>query len=117
MTTRKKYSKEFKLDAVSLVKEQNCSRSEAARNLCINANMLGRWIKESDPEDRHAFRGNGQLKPDQEEDCMLKAKVKRLEMERDIKKGDGILCSRNEVKYSFITQHQNTYLISLQCRV
>ena len=41
MTTRKKYSKEFKLDAVSLVTEQGYNRSEAARSLEINANMLG----------------------------------------------------------------------------
>ena len=34
-----------------------------------------------------------------------------------IKKSDGILCSRNEVKYSFITQHKNAYPISLQCQV
>ncbi len=27
------------------------------------------------------------------------------------------LCSRNEVKYSFITQHKNTYPIRLQCQV
>ncbi len=86
MTTRKKYSKEFKLDAVSLVKEQNCNRSEAARNLGINANMLGRWIKESDSEDGQAFRGNGKLTPDQKENRMLKGQIKRLEMERDILK-------------------------------
>ncbi len=43
MTTRKKYSKEFKLDAVSLVTEQGYSRSEAAKSLGINAK---RWIKE-----------------------------------------------------------------------
>jgi transposase len=30
MTTRKKYSKEFKLDAVSLVLDQDYSRAEAA---------------------------------------------------------------------------------------
>ncbi len=42
MTARKKYSKEYRLDAVSLVKDQNYNRSEAARNLGINANMLCR---------------------------------------------------------------------------
>ena len=46
MTIRKKYSKEFKLDAVSLVTEQNYTRSEAAKSLGINPNMLGRWVKE-----------------------------------------------------------------------
>jgi transposase-like protein len=79
MTTRKIYTKEYKLDAVSLVKDQNLNRSEAARNLGINANMLGRWVKESDSDDGLVFRGNGQLTPDQEEKRKLKAQVKRLE--------------------------------------
>jgi transposase-like protein len=86
MTERKQYSKEFKLDAVSLVKDQNYNRSEAARNLGINANMLGRWIKELDSDDGLAFRGNGKLTPDQEEIKKLKVQVKRLEMEREILK-------------------------------
>ena len=46
MTKRRKYSKEFKLDAVSLVLEQGYSQAEAARNLGINSNMLSRWIRQ-----------------------------------------------------------------------
>ncbi|MCF1458689.1 MAG: IS3 family transposase, partial [Shewanella sp.] len=115
---RKKYSKEFKLDAVSLVLEQDYSRAEAARNLGINAQMLGRWVKEAQADDGQAFRGNGKMTPEQEVIRRLKEENKRLQMERDIlKKGDGILCSRNEVKYSFITRHKNAYPISLQCQV
>jgi transposase len=86
MVTRKKYSKEFKLDAVSLVVDQGYSRAEAARSLDINANMLGRWVKENDSKDGQAFRGNGKLTPEQEEVRALKAQVKRLQMERDILK-------------------------------
>ena len=86
MTTRKKYSKEFKLDAVSLVTEQGYSRAEAARSLGINANMLCRWVNEDQTGDGQAFRGNGKLTPDQEEIRELKARVKRLQMEKDILK-------------------------------
>jgi len=86
MKTRKKYSKDFKLDAISLVLDQGYSRSEAARSLDINANMLCRWIKEFQAEDGQAFRGNGKLTPEQEEIRNLKAQVKRLEMEKDILK-------------------------------
>jgi transposase len=84
--TRKQYSKEFKLDAISLVAEQGFSRKEAAASLEINAHMLGRWIKESKNEDGQAFRGNGKLTPDQEEIRKLKAENKKLQMERDILK-------------------------------
>ena len=86
MNVRKKYSKEFKLDAVSLVLEQGYSRAEAARNLDLNANMLGRWVKEHEKEDGQAFRGNGKLTPEQEEVRALRAQVKRLQMEKDILK-------------------------------
>ena len=48
MTKRKKYSKEFKLDAISLVRDQNISVAEASRNLGVSAQMLGRWIKEEE---------------------------------------------------------------------
>ncbi len=86
MATRKKYSKEFKLDAVSLVTVQGYTRTEAARSLDINANMLGRWVKERQADDGQAFRGNGKLTPEQEEIKKLKAQVKRLQVEKDILK-------------------------------
>jgi transposase len=86
MKTRKQYSKEFKLDAVSLVLDQGFSRREAASSLDINAQMLGRWVREQQAEDGQAFRGNGKLTPEQEEIRKLKTQVKRLEMERDILK-------------------------------
>ena len=87
MKTRKKYSKEFKLDAVSLVLDQGYTRVEAARSLDINDQMLSRWVKEhQNDEDGQAFRGNGKLTPEQEEIKRLKAQVKRLEMEREVLK-------------------------------
>jgi transposase-like protein len=48
MTKRKKYTKEFKLDAIYLVKSQNLNVVEASRNLGVSAQMRGRWIKEKD---------------------------------------------------------------------
>ena len=87
MTTRKKYSKEFKLDAVSLILDQGYTRREAAKSLDINEQMLGRWVKEHrESEDGQAFRDNGKLTPEQEEIKRLKAENKRLQMERDILK-------------------------------
>ena len=86
MTTRKKYSKEFKLDAISLVTEKGYTRSDAAKSLGINATMLARWIKEYQNDDGQAFRGNGKLTPEQAELRELRAKVKRLEMEKEILK-------------------------------
>lgn len=86
MNTRKKYPKEFKLDAISLVLEQGYSRAEAARSLGINANMLSRWIKQYEADDGTAFRGNGKLTPEQAEIRKLREENRRLKMEKDILK-------------------------------
>ena len=86
MKQRKHYIKEFKLDAVSLVTDQGYSQAEAGRRLDVNANMIGRWIKELSDTDGQAFRGNGKLTPDQEEIKKLRTQVKRLEMEKEILK-------------------------------
>jgi transposase len=86
MTTRKTYSKEFKLDAVSLVLDQGYSRAEAANSLGISAPMLGRWVREHQRGGEQAFRGNGKLTPEQEEIRRLKEENKRLKMEKEILK-------------------------------
>ena len=86
MATRKKYSKEFKLDAISLVKKQGYSSADAARSLSINPTMLNRWIKENESDDGQAFRGNGRLTAEQLEIRRLREENKRLKMEKDILK-------------------------------
>ena len=86
MTARKRYPKEFKLDAISLVLEQGYTRAEAARSLEINANMLGRWIKEYEADEGQSFRGNGKLTAEQSEIRKLREEVRRLKMEKDVLK-------------------------------
>ena len=87
MVIRKQYSKEFKLDAISLILDQGYTIAEAARSLEIRANMLGRWIKEyQTDDDGQSFRGNGKLKPEQEEIRRLKVENKQLKLKRQILK-------------------------------
>ena len=86
MTTRKTYTKEFKLDAIRLVTEQGYARAEAARNLGINANMLGRWVQEHLADKGAAFRGKGKLTPEQQELRRLQEENRKLKLEREILK-------------------------------
>ena len=58
---RKKYSREFKVEAVNLVRERGVSIVQAARDLDLNHNMLRRWLKEHDSDPRHAFPGLGTI--------------------------------------------------------
>jgi transposase len=60
--------------------------SETARNLGINAHMLGRWKREVEAQQSAAFPGNGRVSPDQEELQQLREDNKRLRIERDILK-------------------------------
>jgi transposase len=83
---KKKYTKEFKLDAISLVKDQGYTRIEAAKSLGIQRQLIGRWIKEEENEGKESFRGQGKLTAEQLELRRLKEDVKRLKMEKEILK-------------------------------
>ena len=85
---RRKYSQEFKNDAVKLVTEQGYRLSEAARNLDVDVSVLRRWVVGSKRDKSAAFSGNGRMTPEQEEIRNLREENKRLLMEREIlKKG------------------------------
>ena len=84
--TIKKYSKEFKLDAISLVTEQNYTQAEASRSLGITPKLISRWISEYKAGEEQAFRGNGKLTPEQLELRCLREENKRLKMEQEILK-------------------------------
>lgn len=60
---RKKYTREFKEEAVKLITEQGYQITEAARNLGINENMLGRWKREIEggPEEVSGVSGGSAL--------------------------------------------------------
>jgi transposase len=83
---RKKYSQEFKQDAVKLVTEQGYRVSEASRNLGVNISVLRRWIKDYDKNKDTAFPGHGRMTPEQEEIRRLREENQRLRMEREILK-------------------------------
>jgi transposase len=63
---RRKFSREFKLEAVNLVRDRGVSFTQAARDLDININMLRRWAKELGADPKYAFPGLGQMKPEQQ---------------------------------------------------
>jgi len=86
MSIRRKYTKEFKLDAISLVSEQKYTCAEAAMSLSINPNILSRWIRELTEKDESAFLGNGKLTTEQTEIRQLREEVRRLTMKKEILK-------------------------------
>ena len=83
---RRKFSREFKLEAVNLVRERGVSVTQAARDLDVHQNVLRNWVRDFDADPKHAFPGLGQMKPEQLEIDRLRKEVVRLKAERDILK-------------------------------
>jgi len=83
---RRKFSREFKLEAIRLAQQQDVSIAEVARDLGLHDHVLRRWIKQYEEDPAHAFPGGGQLKPEQSEIAALRKEIKKLKAERDILK-------------------------------
>lgn len=84
MQQRRKYSDEFKLEAVNLVNQSGVSLKQVAEELGINAGMLGRWRKELGEHGSKAFMGKGKARD--EEMAALKRELARVKKERDFLK-------------------------------
>ena len=83
---RKKYSQEFKREAVDLVIDHGYSKAEAGRSLDVNPNLIRRWQREFEADGTDAFPGQGKLTPDQKRIKDLETDNRRLRMEKDILK-------------------------------
>jgi transposase len=83
---RRKFSREFKVEAVKLVSERGVSVAQAGRDLGIHENVLRKWVKELGSDPVQAFPGHGQMKPEQLEIERLRREVTKLKAERDILK-------------------------------
>jgi transposase len=84
MPQRRKFSKEFKQEAVQMTTGANLSIKQVATDLGIHANVLSRWCQEQQREGLQAFRGQGI--PRDEELAKLKRELARVKRERDFLK-------------------------------
>ena len=83
---RRKFTREFKLEAVRLIKDRGVSYVQASKDLGVHTSQLRYWVKKFADDPRDAFPGRGQMKPDQLEIAQLKREVIKLKAERDILK-------------------------------
>jgi transposase len=80
---KKLYTQEFKDSAVKLITEQGYKVAEAARNLGVNATVLGRWRREADSDNGREVNNGKEL---QAELTRLRKENQRLKLEREILK-------------------------------
>lgn len=83
---RRKYTPDFKREAVALVTQHGYSVAEAAKNLGVHAGLLRRWKTEVGQVGPIAFPGKGHQTPEQAELHRLREENRRLRMEREILK-------------------------------
>ena len=83
---RRKFTREFKREAVKLIEDRGVTVAQAARDLGVHGTVLRRWVREGTADPQQAFPGQGQMKPDQLEIERLRREVTKLKTERDILK-------------------------------
>jgi transposase len=87
MTKKKRsYTREFKIEAVRLLKETGKSQTEVADDLGIPPSNLTRWKKKYADDGEDAFPGRGRLTPEKERIRQLERENEILRQERDILK-------------------------------
>ena len=83
---RRKFTPEFKLEAVKLVRERGMTASQAARDLGLHVNVLQRWLKDAKQHGAQAFPGQGRMRLDDAEVARLRRELAKTKAERDILK-------------------------------
>jgi transposase len=83
---RRKFTREFKVEAVRLIRERGVSYAQASEDLSVHPTQLRDWVKRFSDDPEQAFPGHGQQKPEQSEITRLKREVAKLKTERDILK-------------------------------
>ena len=81
MVQRRRFSAEYKREAVTMLDAPGVRVGQIATELGIGAAVLGRWRRELRQESAQAFRGNG--RPRDEELGLLRRELARVTKERD----------------------------------
>lgn len=84
--SRRRFSREFKVEAVRQVVDMGHPVAHVARELDISASILRRWKERFEEDPSEAFPGNGRMKAEDEELRRLRREVVMLRQERDFLK-------------------------------
>ena len=109
---RRQYTREFKVEAVRLVRERGVSVAQASRDLGVHENVIRKWMKDFDADPGQAFPGHGTMKPVEAENERLRREVQKLKAERDIlKKATAYFCA----EHSSAVTRRTTHDVLLHC--
>jgi transposase len=86
MTTRQKFTAEFKREAVRLLQMGNKPAAVVARELGIPRNRIYKWAQDANTKGGEAFLGSGRPKASVDELSVLQRENARLQEENEILK-------------------------------
>lgn len=90
----RKYTREYKIEAVRLCEKDERPVAEVARQLGIHPNNLYKWRAQFGENGEESFPGKGKLRSSDEELRRLQRENMRLREERDILKKTVVFFSR-----------------------
>ena len=83
---RRRFTAEFKREAVKLAGQEGISRAKVAQELGLNVNMLARWVRQG-REGKWEMAPGKPLRTEQQQELeRLRRELKRVTTERDILK-------------------------------
>lgn len=91
---RRKFTKEFKEEALRLVMEGGKRAKDVGENLGIRPDLISRWKHDVRTKGTEAFPGKGKRSPKDEEFHQLQKELADVRMERDILKKAVAIFSR-----------------------
>ncbi len=86
MRKRKTYSKEFKEEAIRLVKEDGLTCIQVERDLGIGHGTVSKWIRDKKKFQDDVFCGSGNVRPSKHEFKFLQKELTRTKRELEILK-------------------------------
>ena len=84
--TRRRFDRQFKMDAVRLITDGGQSVATVARDLGVGRSQLQRWKKQFQEKAERAFPGKGRIMVENKELEDLRRELARVKEEREILK-------------------------------
>jgi transposase len=115
---KRKYTREFKIEAVRLCEEDGRPAAEVGLRLGVHPNNLYKWRAQIGEDGAEAFPSTGNLKASEQEKDRKRREVARLREENDILKASAdVYPQSKQARFLFIHQHSEQFGVSRMCEL
>ena len=80
---RRSFTRQFKLEAVSVVRERGVAVGQAGKDLGLHENALRKWVKDLSSNAEQAFPGRGKMPPDDAEVARLRRELAKTKASQE----------------------------------